>query len=136
MNTKHRPKLTAELKRYFQAIVRSMSVLLLVPDRTVRTSGLRVHVICPRVVPPNRNNNSNIKHAGPSKLLKNEPSKMKNPARKRKKRGGVKNYASRSMIGAQFLPAMRARSSRRALSTSLRYSESTITFAIAESREQ
>ncbi|MFS8031492.1 hypothetical protein Hanom_Chr17g01546521 [Helianthus anomalus] len=41
-----------------------------------------------------------------------------------------KTYANRSMIGAQFLLAIKARSSRRALSICLRYSVSTIGIAI------
>ncbi|GER50253.1 WRKY DNA-binding protein 26, partial [Striga asiatica] len=47
----------------------------------------------------------------------------------------MKIYAKRSIIGAQFLLAMRARSSRRARSISFRYSESTITLAMARSSE-
>lgn len=45
-------------------------------------------------------------------------------------REGEREYAKRSMMGAQCLEAMRARRSRRALSTSFRYSVSTTGNAI------
>lgn len=105
---------TTKVNGDLKASVRAVRILVLVPDGTVGPSSLGVGIVSPSVVPP-------FNHPK-SPHQKGEKTKQKNSVVFVQV---VKNYANRSMIGAQFLWAMRARRWRRALSISFRYSVST-----------
>ena len=99
-----------------------MAVLLWEPDGSVGASGLGLGVVSASVMPSARS----IAIGGFARKCKEtstgQQSKDGAHGYERKR---LRTYARRSMMGAQFLLAMRARRSRRALSISAMYSAST-----------
>jgi len=99
-----------------------VAVLLWEPDGSVGASGLGLGVVSASVMPSARS----IAIGGFARKCKEtstgQQSKDGAHGYERKR---LRTYARRSMMGAQFLLAMRARRSRRALSISAMYSAST-----------
>lgn len=105
-----------------------MVAFLFVPDRAIRSTGLRLRIIGSSVVPTSQTTGGD-KHL---KTIKKQ-TRSSHFHKRRKQEKWKQTYANRSMIGAQFLVAMRERRSRRALLISFKYSASTIDAAIADS---
>lgn len=49
-----RKKLTAPINGFLQAIVRTMTIFFYIPNRTIRSTCFRLHIMCARIMPPRK----------------------------------------------------------------------------------